>query len=62
MQHYTGPSGSDVVGKAAVLQAVLPYLKAFSGLRFTEVFATSNDETGVGCVLFQAVGSFRARG
>lgn len=52
-----GGSGNDLRGKEAILANSLLLLKAFSGLKFTEVLSAGNEETGVGVVLFQVVGS-----
>lgn len=52
-----GGSGNDLRGKDAILANSLLLLKAFSGLKFSEVVSAGNDETGVGMVLLQVVGS-----
>lgn len=52
-----GGSGNDLRGKEAILSNSLLLLKAFSGLKFTEVLSAGNEESGVGVVLFQVVGS-----
>jgi hypothetical protein len=52
-----GGTGEDLRGKDAILSNSLLLLKAFSGLKFTEVLSATNEETGVGFVLYNVVGT-----